>query len=172
MKTIVAIVGASGSGKTQMSLYLNRLGYPVICSYTTRPMRKGEINGIDHIFVKEDEMPEKTEMLAYTFFGGYHYWAEKSQVDDKLPTLYVIDEKGLIDLKKNYANDYNIFCVYVTRPDNDVDQKRKDRDKERIEIDQSDIDMTVVNDYPTLDGFLENEGQKLVIRLKQEFNIN
>ena len=104
-------------------------------------------------------------MLAYTFFGGYHYWAEKSQVDNELPTLYVIDEKGLIDLKQNYKNEYKIFCVYVTRTDNDVDQKRKDRDNERVVIDPSDIDMNIVNDYPTLEDFLENEGKRLVMKL-------
>ena len=165
MKTIVAIVGASGSGKTQLSLYANKFGYPVICSYTTRPMREGETNGVEHIFVTEDKMPTKDKMLAYTFFGGYHYWAENSQVDDNLPTLYVIDEKGLIDLKQNYKNEYKIFCVYVTRTDNDVDQKRKDRDNDRVGIDPSDIDMNIVNDYATLDDFIENGSQKLVIKL-------
>ena len=165
MKTIVAIVGASGSGKTQLSLYANKFGYPVICSYTTRPMREGETNGVEHIFVTEDNMPTKDKMLAYTFFGGYHYWSEKSQVDNELPTLYVIDEKGLIDLKQNYKNEYKIFCVYVTRTDNDVDQKRKDRDNDRVGIDPSDIDMNIVNDYPTLEDFLENEGRKLVMKL-------
>ena len=73
MNTIVAIVGASGSGKTQLTLYAQRFGYPVICSYTTRPMREGETNGVEHIFVTEDKMPTKDNMLAYTFFGGYHY---------------------------------------------------------------------------------------------------
>ena len=52
-KTIVAIIGASGSGKTVLSLEMKRYGYPVICSYTTRPMRTGEVSGIDHIFVDE-----------------------------------------------------------------------------------------------------------------------
>ena len=64
MKTIVAIVGASGSGKTQLTLYAKKLGYPVICSYTTRPMREGETNGVEHIFVTADKMPKKDKMLA------------------------------------------------------------------------------------------------------------
>lgn len=165
MNTIVAIVGASGSGKTQLTLYAQRFGYPVICSYTTRPMREGETNGVEHIFVTEDKMPTKDNMLAYTFFGGYHYWSEKAQVDDKLPTLYVIDEKGLVDLKSNYKDEYKIFCVYVTRPNNDVDKERQERDNDRIKIDPADIDMNIVNDYPTLEGFLENEGRKLVMKL-------
>lgn len=169
MKTIVAIIGASGSGKTQLSLYVSKYGFPVICSYTTRPMREGETDGVEHIFVTEDQMPRKDEMLAYTFFGGYHYWAEKSQVDDNLPTLYVIDEKGLVDLKKRSKGEYNIFCVYVTRLNNDVDDTRKERDHDRIEICDDDIDMKIVNDYSSLEDFLENEGKRLVRRLKVGF---
>lgn len=165
MKTIVAIIGASGSGKTQLSLYANKFGYPVICSYTTRPMREGETNGVEHIFVTEDQMPSKDKMLAYTFFGGYHYWSEKSQVDDNLPTLYVIDEKGLVDLKSKYKDEYNIFCVYVTRPNNDVDKKRQERDNDRIKIDPADIDMEIVNNYNSLKKFLEIEGKRLVRKL-------
>lgn len=165
MKTIVAIIGSSGSGKTQLSLYANKFGYPVICSYTTRPMRKDETNGVEHIFVTDDQMPSKDKMLAYTFFGGYHYWAEKAQVDDKLPTLYVIDEKGLAYLKSKYKDEYKIFCVYVTRPNNDVDNERQERDNDRIKIDPSDIDMEIVNDYNSLKEFLEIEGKRLVMVL-------
>ena len=169
MKTIIAIIGASGSGKTQLSLYASHFGYPVICSYTTRPMRESETNGVEHIFVTEDQMPSKDKMLAYTFFGGYHYWAEKAQVDDNIPTLYVIDEKGLVDLKSKYKDEYKIFCVYVTRPNNDVDKERQERDNDRIKIDPSDIDMEIVNDYNSLKEFLEIEGQRLVMKLDIDF---
>jgi guanylate kinase len=158
-KTIVAIIGASGSGKTVLSLEMKRYGYPVICSYTTRPMRTGEVSGIDHIFVDEKDMPDKSEMLAYTYFGGYHYWAEKKQVDDVLPTLYVIDEKGLIDLKNNYKDEYNIYVVYVTRTNNDVDQNRKDRDNDRVKIDPSEIDLEIYNDYSNVNDFLDHAGK-------------
>ena len=56
----------------------------------------------------------------------------------------------------------------MTRTDNDVDQKRKDRDNDRVGIDPSDIDMNIVNDYPTLEDFLENEGRKLVMKLEHD----
>ena len=169
MKTIVAIIGASGSGKTQLSLYVSRYGFPVICSYTTRPMREGETDGVEHIFVTDDKIPSKDDMLAYTFFGGYHYWSEKSQVDDNLPTLYVIDEKGLVDLKNRSNGEYKVFCVYVTRFNNDVDDARKERDHDRIELCDDDIDMKIVNDYNSLEDFLENEGKRLVRALNVVF---
>ena len=161
-KCIIAIVGASGSGKTSLSLEAKKWGYPVICSYTTRPKREGEIDGVDHYFVTDDHVPTKDEMLAYTVFGGYQYWAEKSQLSDTLPTLYVIDEKGLFELKEKYKDVYNIFTVYVTRPNNDVDQSRKDRDRDRITLSADDIDLKIVNNYPDVKSFLDNETLKLV----------
>ena len=79
-----------------------------------------------------------------------------------MPTLYVIDEKGLFELKDKYKDVYNIFTVYVTRPNNDVDQSRKDRDRDRITLSADDIDLKIVNNYPDVKSFLDNETLKLV----------
>ena len=77
---IIAIVGASGSGKTTLSKLLEeQCGIIPIVSYTTRPKRIEETNGVEHWFVSEDEMPARNLMLAYTVFGGYHYWATHAQ---------------------------------------------------------------------------------------------
>jgi hypothetical protein len=68
-------------------------------------------------------------------------------------------------LKSKYKDEYKIFCVYVTRPNNDVDNERQERDNDRIKIDPSDIDMEIVNDYNSLKEFLEIEGKRLVMVL-------
>lgn len=160
-RLIIAIVGASGAGKTQLILWMNRVnGVPFICSYTTRPMREGEIDGVDHKFVTEDDMPDHFDMLAYTYFGENHYWATHEQVDDLLPTLYAIDEAGLLELKEKWGNEYEIISVYINRPNNDVDQERQERDKCRVHIDKDLYDLNVVNDYPSLEEF-----QKSVSRM-------
>lgn len=132
-KKILCIVGSSGSGKTMASLYLkNELNANVICSYTTRPMREGESNGVEHIFVDEKEMPDKSEMIAYTYFGGYHYWATKEQIKGKL-SIYVIDEKGLEFLREKFSDEYIIYSLYVYRPQKliNVDKERMNRDENR-----------------------------------------
>ena len=69
-------------------------------------------------------------------------------------------------MKSNYKDEYKIFCVYVTRPNNDVDKERQERDNDRIKIDPSDIDMDIVNDYDSLNEFLEIEGKRLVRKLE------
>ena len=167
-RLIIAIVGASGAGKTQLILWMNKEhGVPFICSYTTRPMREGEVNGVDHIFVTEDDMPDKENMLAYTYFGENHYWATHEQVDDILPTLYAIDEAGLLELKEKWGTEYEIISVYINRPNNDVDQERQERDKCRVHIDKDLYDLNVVNDYPSLEEFQKGVSQMIFELLRK-----
>ncbi len=150
---IIALVGASGSGKTTLSFYLQEHdGIPAVCSYTTRPMREGEINGRDHWFVGHDHpIPEKP--LAYTFFGGNHYWTDPAQITAPI-TTYVIDEKGLVELKEKWGDKYKIVSVYIKRPNlHEIDENRKQRDLERMTLDIDLYDIVLYNDKD-LDSFL------------------
>lgn len=135
-KKILCIVGTSGSGKTTVSLLLKeRLDANIICSYTTRPMRDGETNGKEHIFITDSELPSHDDMLAYTYFGGYHYFATHEQVHGDC-SVYVIDEIGLDELKSRFSERYDIRSILIIRPqtmrsDNGVDTNRMDRDLNR-----------------------------------------
>jgi guanylate kinase len=158
MRTLVALVGASGSGKTAASLFLkDKIGWGVVTSYTTRPMREGEADGREHIFVTADRMPPKERMCAYTKFGGYDYWAEWDQIKDGGCTAYVIDEKGLADLMGHEQSPFpfRMVAVRITRKDlPGIDEARKQRDKERIRLPESLFDYTIDNDG-TLEEFYE-----------------
>ena len=47
-------MGPSGAGKDTVANILSiALNIPLLCSFTTRPMRDGEVNGKEHFFVKE-----------------------------------------------------------------------------------------------------------------------
>jgi guanylate kinase len=127
------------------------LGVPMLVSYTTRPKRENEINGVDHVFVTEADMPAKSQMLAYTEFGGYHYWMP---IEDRMFTglgvfTYVIDEKGVQTLKERFSEDFDIVSLLVKR---DVDllikqvgEERVKRDLDRISIPESDYDYVITN---------------------------
>lgn len=144
-RVILAIVGQSGVGKTTMAITMQKHGIPTIVSYTTRPMRDGETNGVEHIFVTPDKKPDKKDMLAYTKFGGYEYWAETSQV--KRLVTYVVDEDGLRYLKQNFSKKYVIFSIYLKRDTSDIDNERKKRDNGRKLIDEKDYDIVINNTY-------------------------
>lgn len=146
---IICIVGASGSGKTTASMILRQLlGWNPIVSYTTRPMRDGERNGRDHWFVKKKDVPPKNRMCAYTQFGGYEYWTEWNQFLTLFPNVYVIDEKGLIDLQSKESSPYSfsLFTIKINRNNlSDIDECRKLRDCERVHIPDEFYDYVIDN---------------------------
>ena len=134
---VICLYGPSGSGKTLGAAYLGKkYGIPVICSYTTRPMRPKEKDGVDHYFVKE--VPSHDDMLAYTKYGGYEYWALKSDADHPV-VVYVVDEVGISQMQQQ---DY--FRIYPLRIERTEIQRRKSGvSEERIERDRTRPDVKI-----------------------------
>ena len=62
---IVVLTGKSCSGKDSVrNVLVDKYGYENVVSYTTRPMRKGEIQGKEYWFVSKEEM-EKIDVIDY-----------------------------------------------------------------------------------------------------------
>ncbi|MBS7376006.1 MAG: guanylate kinase, partial [Muribaculaceae bacterium] len=102
---IYAVVGASGCGKNTATQIMEELGIPSLVSFTTRDMRPGEINGKEHWFVTENDIPPKDRMLAYTYFGGKHYWTTIDQIPEKGGCTYIIDEVALVEMLEKFGKD-------------------------------------------------------------------
>lgn len=158
-RKIICIVGPSGSGKTTLANIASKeLNIPTLCSYTTRPKRENEINGIDHFFVTKEEMPTKDKMLAYTKFGDYEYWASIEQIPADKPIIYVIDEKGLMMLMEEWGDRYEIDSILIKRNKDllikTVGEERVRRDRSRVKIDENSYDAVISNNGSLLE-FLE-----------------
>ena len=131
---LITITGLSGAGKDTVARIMSEMtDWPIICSYTTRPMREGEQEGREHHFVKEFNV-DPDEVLAYTQYGGYEYWATVDQVKDI--AIYIVDEVGLIDMKDRHP-EIQIYSFYiksstVTRLARGVKLSRILRDVERL----------------------------------------
>lgn len=158
---LIAIVGKSGSGKTSLALYLEEaFNVPTIASYTTRPMRIGEVDGRDHIFVGLDKIPAKAEMFAYTLYGGHHYWSLLSQFQEHPIASYIVDEKGLEEIRNNHLDKFQLISVLVVRQENPTELSRVERDKNRLMLDESTYDVVIENNA-TLDCFFKQAVDKL-----------
>ena len=123
-KTIFCILGESGSGKDTLVEYTLKefkLDLKPVLSYTDRPMRDGEQNGKEHIFLSKDEMTEflnsnKKDIAAYTKIGetGYRYCAMTSVIDRS--DIYIIDPNGLKEFKERTGDRYDIVSIYIDCP--------------------------------------------------------
>jgi guanylate kinase len=108
---IIAIIGKSGSGKSEIVKRYYNQGINVIQSYTDRPERYS--NEWGHIFIKTEEVENyREDMIAYTVFDKYHYFATRSQYRGKGITFYVIDPKGVTELK-NMITDAELKFIFL-----------------------------------------------------------
>lgn len=152
---IMCIIGGSGCGKTLASLHLKyHKDANVICSFTTRPPRETEVEGRDHHFI--DIVPDRTELIAYAHFGSAYYYATKWQVFGPC-TVYVIDEKGLDNLRKDFGDVYDIHTVLIKRDKtlrrkSGVEESRIRRD-ERRNLKDEDYDYVIVNNGKKVELF-------------------
>lgn len=165
---IIAIIGASGSGKTYLTKYLkNELNVPTVVSYTTRPVRQGEIEGEDHYFITKAQLPAKEEMLAYTRFGGYEYFALHIQVPASGLCSYVIDEEGLEVLTRKYSDRYTVIAIAVkcspeTLLQRGIAPERIQRDRDRRTLTENYFDAIIFNN-----GTLQEFEESIIRELKK-----
>lgn len=94
---MIVLAGASASGKTEIAkLLASKYGITKIVTTTTRPKRKGEVNGIDYFFVTPEQfekMIRENKFVEYTLFNGNMYGSTKDQIAQN--KCVVIDPAGL-----------------------------------------------------------------------------
>lgn len=99
---IINLVGPSGTGKTTLAIELEKHGYNIIHSFTTRkPRHKDEwghqfVQNLSDDFttVENNIIPNKNVIAYKEVYEGVHYWATMHQIKDKGVSIYVIDPEG------------------------------------------------------------------------------
>lgn len=115
---MIVLVGESASGKSSIERELIALGFNKIVTYTTRPMRKEDVDGETYHFITEEQfndMIEKDLFAEHASYNGWQYGTAKEDcTDDK---VVVLTPHGLRQLKKN--KDLNILSFYINVPRRD-----------------------------------------------------
>ncbi|MCX7798014.1 MAG: guanylate kinase [Melioribacter sp.] len=110
----------SGSGKTTIvkDILQNFPNFKFSVSATTRKKRPDEVDGIDYFFITEDEFKKKIEngeFIEWEKFYDYYYGTFKSTVEENLKhgfnTIFEVDVKGALNIKKAYPDAVLIFIV-------------------------------------------------------------
>ena len=114
---LLVVSGPSGVGKSTIT---NRLRtdhrFWISVSVTTRSIRTGEVDGIDYIFVDENEfnqMIKDNQFLEWADFAGSKYGTPKKAVDEALQNgknvILEIELNGARQVRKNSKEAILIF---------------------------------------------------------------
>ena len=177
---MIVLVGESASGKSTIEKILaDKYGYKKTVSYTTRPPRDGEVNGVDYHFISEDEYNDKFNSKYFVETGAYNGWfygTTKDQYNEN--TVCVLTPHGLRQIKKNFGEeDIESFYIKVPRRDRLIKiLERGDNIDEAIRRNQSDVgqydgledevDFVIENDWYLLSpSYL---GRQIDLKAKQK----
>jgi len=117
---MIILYGGTGSGKTCVAKSIEGRGYRRIVTYTTRPPREGEINGVDYHFIDNEEFLKKKENGFFgetntysTVCGKWYYgsaWEDYSR-----DSIIILTPSGITKLlsQENKTQHYDIFPVFI-----------------------------------------------------------
>ena len=117
MFKIVALIGEAGSGKdTIMQRILARypLAFNEIISCTTRPMREGEVEGVNYFYLTPEEFAGKVlngEMLEATSFNDWFYGTSYDSLRSDCPNIGVFNPDGIRAMSGMPDIDLSIFKI-------------------------------------------------------------
>ena len=110
----------SGAGKTTL-VHAMVAKHPELrfsISYTTRKPRRNEANGVDYLFVSEEEfmrLRDAGEMLEYAEVFDHYYATSRSQVEkhlaDKRNVILEIDWQGARQVRESMPECITVFIL-------------------------------------------------------------
>lgn len=117
---LIVLSGPSGVGKStvvkQLMAQSPNLHFSV--SATTRPIRPGEVDGVNYFFVDHDtfhRMIDRQELLEYAEYVGNFYGTPEAPLDDALSKgqdiLLDIEVQGAMNVKKRRPDAVSIFLM-------------------------------------------------------------
>lgn len=121
---MIILIGSSSSGKSTIEQEIDKRGiFNKLTSHTTRPMRDGEIEGVDYYFANKERFSEMEynnefieERVYLTKYGYWEYGLSKKEVEDNLNGIAVLDLDGARELEeyiKIYHPDRNVIKIFI-----------------------------------------------------------
>lgn len=166
MNRKIVLVGKSCSGKTELSLILNKKGFVPALSCTSRPIRPIEEDGVHYDFVSREtfkQMIEEDKFIEYDEFNSWFYGLTKERYTEC--NLLILTPRGLSHLLKKVDRS-ELLIIYMNTPadermkraisrgDDPVEVKRRYAADEKDFADyESEADWDISLDYKISDKF-------------------
>ncbi len=146
MKGKIIIVGPGGSGKDFLRKKMVDKGFEYGVSFTSRPPREGEKEGIDYYYRDEDFFKSNADIfLELQEFNGWRYGISKGEFSIK--NLFILSPAGLRSLPKSFRDES--FVIYL----NPAAEIRRKRLEERNDAD--DVERRFLADERDFSGFFD-----------------
>jgi guanylate kinase len=111
---MIIIVGASCAGKSCIERKLTEHGLKRIISYTSRAIRKNEINHIDYHFLTKEEFEQKLSEGFFAEHSIYNSWNYGIATEDCLDdAVCVVETSGMRQLKADKRFKIKSFYINV-----------------------------------------------------------
>jgi guanylate kinase len=172
-RRIICIMGETASGKDTISKYIMKnFGVQPVVSFATRPMRDGEVNGREHVFITPEKMAEirKTQdVFAYTKIedktktnvDGYEYCATLQTLPEG-DIIYVIDPNGVNYMKNSPAimEKVELLVLYIYVPyeirKERAQKSRSDFERFETRCKQEEVQFRTMLEEKNYDYIIEN----------------
>lgn len=128
MEGKIIIVGPGGSGKDYLRKKMVNRGFEYGVSFTSRPPREGEQEGVDYYYRDSEFFEVNNEIfLEVQEFNGWKYGISKGEFSVK--NLFILSPAGLKSLPRELRADS--FVIYL----NPLEEIRVKRLEERNDAD-------------------------------------
>ena len=186
---LVILSGVAGAGKDTIKKELIKRMEKVesLPSFTSRPMREGDIEGQTYNFVSREEFEEmikREEFYEYDIHHNQYYGTSRKLLNEKIKSGKIIvkdiDVNGTEHLKELLREDTRIITIFLRVPKEELKKRLEDRiDKPSpseiiLRLNRFDYEESKTNlyDYVLRNDDLEKTVQiiRTIIEREQEIN--
>lgn len=162
---MLILCGKTASGKDTIQKQLILEGMKSVVSYTTRPPREGEVDGVTYHYINNEEFLEKketgffAESTSYNVASGetwYYGSAVEDLTDDK---VVILNPEGLKEIKKIKELNPKVFYILADEETiwNRLRLRGDNSEEARRRLNADDEDFKDINNY--IDFAIRNDGE-------------
>ncbi len=185
---LVILSGVSGSGKDTIKKELIKRmeNVETLSSFTSRPMRDGEVEGEAYYFVTKDqfeEMIKKDEFYEYDIHHDNYYGTSIKLLNEKIKSGKIIvkdiDVNGTENLKKLLKDEVKIITIFLRVPKKELKRRLEQRGQEKtpgeiiLRLNRLDYEESKISkyDYVLKNNDLEKTVQIIMTIIKYEYDL-
>ena len=182
---LVILSGVAGAGKDTIKKELIKRMENVesLPSYTSRPIREGDVEGGTYHFVSREEfekMIENQEFYEYDIHHNQYYGTSRKLLNDKIKSGKIIvkdiDVNGTEHLKELLGKDTKVITIFLRVPKEELEHRLENRvDKPspqeiKLRLNRFDYEESRINmyDYVLRNNDLEKTVQIIMTIIENE----